>query len=146
MKGEMQEASELNAIAGLARRSIEPGLQSDAEGRTISAGACLHASMVVLILLRKFSRAKAVVRGGPERQGAKDVEGKWRGHYWVETDMPSGERFVVDVTADQFGHEPVVVLPVELAGERYKAGEQGEVDEALMACADEFGCSELLAA
>lgn len=45
----MHEASELHASAGLARRSIEPGLQADAEGMPVSAGACLHASMVLRV-------------------------------------------------------------------------------------------------
>ena len=102
--------------------------------------------MVLLILLRKFSSTQAVVRGGPDGQGARDLEGNWRGHYWVESELPSGARFVVDVTADQFGHEPIVVLPFDLAGERYRASKQGEVDEALLSCAEEFDCRDLIAA
>jgi len=35
--------------------------------------------------------------------------GGWAGHAWVEA-----EGFIVDVTADQFGHAPVVVEPVDV--------------------------------
>ena len=36
--------------------------------------------------------------------------------------------------------------PLDLAGDRYRAGGQREVDQALLACAEEFGCRDLVVA
>lgn len=45
--------------------------------------------------------------------GMLDADGRWRGHYWVasqpDPEDPEAPRLYVDVTADQFGHEGVVV-------------------------------------
>lgn len=137
-----QAAIELLALARMARRSIEPGLARDDAGRLISQGACLHACVVVAVLLRRFSQSVPTVRGGSA--GALDTCGQWRGHYWIETTEPSGARFVVDVTADQFGHEAVVVLPLDQASGRYRPGPQSEVAEAFSDLAAEFNCLDLL--
>jgi hypothetical protein len=40
--------------------------------------------------------------------GILTAEG-WAGHAWVEA-----EAFIVDITADQFGHAPVVVRPMDV--------------------------------
>ncbi len=42
----------------------------------------------------------------------------WRSHSWVEC-----EGFVVDVTADQFGAEPVTVCPIDVKRYRRNAGD-----------------------
>lgn len=52
----MTESQELIQLATLARRSLEPGLQVNAAGSPVSAGACLHASLAVVMLLRRFGR------------------------------------------------------------------------------------------
>jgi hypothetical protein len=41
--------------------------------------------------------------------GLVDQEGKWRAHFWVEGRLPDGSTIIVDTTADQFGHEPLVI-------------------------------------
>lgn len=140
------ETNELHELAVLARRSIEPGLLRDGAGRPVSAGTCLHACLVVAMLLRRFGRGVPAVRGGSAGYGALDTSGEWRGHYWVEAQMKSGSIFVVDVTADQFGHEAVVVLPLSQSSERYRNGPQCEVDEAFEELANEFNCRDLFAA
>lgn len=142
----MSEATELQEIGNLARRSIEPGLLGDGSGGPKSAGACLHACLIVVMLLTRFGHGKPVVRGGSDDAGALDTSGKWRGHYWVEVQTLSGPSFVVDVTADQFGHEAVAVMPLSLASERYRKGPQCEVDEAFAELANEFSCRDIVAA
>ena len=122
--------SELQKLAILARRLIEPGFIQD------STGACLHACFVVVFLLKKFGsefgHARPMVRGGAgsHNEGALDTFGNWHGHYWVEVRVMDGSAFVIDVTADQFGHAPVVVMPLGSASNFYRAGPQPEVDEA----------------
>lgn len=140
----MSAKPSLYELAHLARRSIEPGLPADADGVSKSAGSCLHAALVVILLCKRFGGYTAVVRGGSE--GARDTQGVWRGHYWVEAHVPAEGVFVVDITADQFGYEPVVVLALELARHRYQPGLQRDVDEAIEDLAQEFQCGDLVAA
>lgn len=143
----MDPQHELQALGELARRCIEPGLSVDACGAAASAGSCLHAALMVTILLKRFGPGHSVVRGGrPEGAGARDVHCVWQGHYWVEVQLPAVGVFIVDIVADQFGYEPVVVLPLEQAHHRYRAGPQREVDEAFEDLVREFGCRNLVAA
>lgn len=142
----MSEIADLKELASLARRSIEPGLPIDGSGRPLSTGSCLHACLIVVMLLKRFGNGKAAVRGGSDGAGALDTSGKWRGHYWVEARTPSGQTFVVDVTADQFGHESVVVMPLGVSSGRYRKGPQCEVDEAFTELANEFSCRDMVAA
>lgn len=134
----VREASGIYDLARLARRSIEPGLPLDLDGKTISAGACLHAALVVIMLCRRFWGYPCLVRGGHE--GARDVRGVWHGHYWVEVQVPAAGVFVVDITADQFGHAPVVVLTLEESRSLYRPGVQSEVDNAFESIMQEFQC------
>lgn len=55
----------------------------------------------------------------------------WNGHYWVEGKTPGGVGFVADITADQFGWPNAVVLPMYQARERYRAGDDEIVAEAV---------------
>ena len=143
----MTTSDELRQFAALARRSVESGLQQDDAGQPISAGSCLHASLVCILLLRRFGRGTACIRGGgPPAAGCLDASGELRGHYWVDVLTPEGEAFVVDVTADQFGYESVVVLDQLDSLHRYRPGPQAEVDEAFGGLAVEYGCRDLLAA
>lgn len=141
----MSEAMELREWAALARKSIEPGFGRDELGRPLSAGACLHACLVVVLVLRRFGRGRPTVRGGSGNEGALDTAGVWRGHYWVEVQMPSGTHFVVDVTADQFGYDAIVVMPLDSASSRYRVGPQAEVDEAFAELVDEYDCLDMIA-
>ena len=131
-------------LAELARLSLEPGLLRDEAGRPESAGSCLHGCLLVVVLLKRFGQGAARVRGGAQGQGARDVHGHWRGHYWVEVYCASGAVFVVDITADQFGYEKVVVVPLAQSAERYRPGPQPEVTEAFADMVTEFGCWDLI--
>lgn len=137
------EQHELQELASLARRSIEPGLLGNGSDGPKSAGACLHACLVVVMLVKQFGRGIPVVRGGSDGAGALDSSGKWCGHYWVEIQMPSSSKFVMDITADQFGYAPIVVMPLNAASLRYCKGPQTEVDEAFAELVAEFCCKDL---
>jgi hypothetical protein len=133
---------EIHAIADIARRSLEPGMP-DLHGQAQSTGMCLHGSMLLMVLLRQFAIPDCFIeiRGG--EFGIRDLSGVWRGHYWVEASLAE-ERYVIDITADQFGYDRVVVLPIEVAQQMYRPGPQDEVNDALISLAEDFGCAELL--
>jgi hypothetical protein len=59
--------------------------------------------------------------------GLLDQDGQWRGHFWVEGKLPTGETIIVDVTADQFGHEQLIVTDVE--DHRYRKNVLPQHDE-----------------
>ena len=120
---------------------LEPGLQRGVDGGAISEGSCLHAAVLAAWLWNRFHGRGARVRGGDGDlgMGALDADGAWRGHYWMEVFHKEG-RFVVDITADQFGHPPVrVLLHSEVAGRQYRAGRQGLVDAAVLDLAESLG-------
>jgi hypothetical protein len=80
-------------------------------------------------VLEKFTGCQVHVRGGDGCQdgGYVGPDGA-HGHYWVEVDSQTDGRWVVDITADQFGGPPVLVLrSAEAPG--YVAGDQNVVDE-----------------
>lgn len=93
-----------------------------------TSGTCLYAASVGARILNKFSPARVTVRGG---DGAGDggicVSGVWHGHYWMEA-MIDGERYVVDITGDQFGLPPVQIREIESSRGDYVPGCQATVD------------------
>lgn len=40
-------------------------------------------------------------------------DGLWRGHFWVEGELRHFGTVIIDLTADQFGHEPILVTSPE---------------------------------
>ena len=138
---------ELREFAASMRRVIELGLPITGAAQPCSAGACLHAAVLLIALLEQFGMCKSRVRGGSGQDGfgARSISGDMRGHYWVEAELASGEIYTVDVTADQFGFDEVVMLDAESAKLRYAAGPQNEVDEAAMELAVELGAGALYA-
>lgn len=122
--------SMLRKFATETRRMLEPGLDCSATGMPLSAGSCLHASVLLASLWNKFHLGGAIVRGGDGAlsMGARDAGGRWRSHYWCEFSA-QGKCFIVDITADQFGYDPVQMrLHSEASGIDYRAGQQGIVD------------------
>lgn len=120
---------------------LEPGLQRGADGLAISEGSCLHAAVLAAWLWNRFHGGGARLRGGDGdlEMGALDANGSWCGHYWVEVFLEEG-RFVVDITADQFGHPPVrVLVHSDVAGRQYRAGRQDLVDGAVLDLAESLG-------
>jgi hypothetical protein len=91
---------------------------------TGTGGTCLYGAFLLSTVLEKFGDCTTRVCGGDGREdgGAVDPQGIWHGHYWVEGKTNAGEEFAADVTADQFGWEKIVVLPIEEARARYKPG------------------------
>lgn len=118
-------------MANVARRALEPGLQKDARGTAISAGACLHAAVLLAELIGKFGNGQVVVRGGSGENGtgALDTEGRFQGHYWVEASW-GDVVLAADITGDQFGHASVRVLGLDEARGVLRPGEQSVVDTA----------------
>lgn len=131
-------------ICAVARKALEPGLRGFPSGKPDSKGACLHASYLLKTLLEKFAGCRAQIRGGGDGDGgALDSAGEWRGHYWVEAIGPDGGHFVADITADQFGYASVIVMPIKLADDRYRPGDQEAVDAAVVALEEFLACERL---
>lgn len=103
-----------------------------------TAGTCLHAAFILRMSIEKFGGCQAVVRGGDGLQdgGAKDSQGIWHGHYWVEGVTADGITFVADVTGDQFGYERVYFERVEAARARYAPGDDENVAAAVRELVD----------
>lgn len=84
-------------------------------------------------------RSVRVLGGGPPQpQGMLGKDGVWRGHYWVEANVGSNVVLTLDITADQFGYPPVLVLDAHAAGAIYRPGDQAQVDDAVGALVEEF--------
>ena len=110
-------------------RAIHEQLLETSLGAPLTEGSCLYGSYLLSKMLEQFlPGCSAAIRGGDGcgDGGYLDVQGVWHGHYWVEATTLEG-CFVVDVTADQFGAAPVVVLPVARAV-HYCPGNQALVD------------------
>lgn len=119
----------LREVAQQMRIALEMALTQG--GRSLDpAGTCALGALLVLTAIEAFTPMRGTIKGGAgERdEGLLGFDRRWHGHYWVEAETPQGP-FLVDVTADQFGFEPVVCEPLATASARYRAGDQQEVDE-----------------
>jgi hypothetical protein len=119
-------ANDLDDITEMAagiRDIFENALRSSLGG-TETNDACLYAAMLLSSALAKFSGARAIVCGGgpPMDGGIYDPSGVCRGHYWVEGISASGQPFIADVSADQFGYDKIVVLTEDAGRHRYTRG------------------------
>lgn len=127
----MDELPQLMDLA-YAARSIHERLLRLSYGNTKTAGSCLYGTYLLAEMLKQFMPGSVVTVRGGDGQGAggyQDALGQWHGHYWVELEF-SGELLVMDITADQFGSDPVVVLPLATAF-AYIPGCQALVEEHL---------------
>lgn len=124
-----QSLALIEEITSDARKIFEHVLTSSF-GRAETRGACMYASIMLATLLSKFAEAPSHVCGGgpPMDGGLVDLAGVLRGHYWVEGMTGSGEAFVADITADQFGYSTIVVLPLAAAA-RYQRGDQSLINQ-----------------
>lgn len=133
-------------IATTLRVALEPGFQLDDEGRPVSSGTCLHASVLLAGFISRFAGGRGRVVGGDGDlgEGGKTRDGVAIGHYWAEASFDDGEVYFLDITSDQLGYPKVVVgLEAELR-ERYVVGRQDIVDDAALDLAGELGCRDLL--
>ena len=93
------------------------------------AGSCLYAAIVLQMMIDLHrGQPCAEIRGGDGEGdgGYVDAAGQHHGHYWVEA-TAGDDRYVLDVTADQFGGAPLVQLPIA-AAPAYRPGDQSVVD------------------
>lgn len=82
----------------------------------LSAGTCGRTSLLLTKILLAEGR-NAAWRTGAASQARGFFDGRrWRSHSWVEC-----EGFILDITADQFGAPPVLVVGDD--DRRYRASE-----------------------
>lgn len=117
-------------LAGAARRCIAPVWPAWHAGwggslpSPQSRYTCVRTSLFIMRLLADRGIAGTLRSGVPDggERGAPvgpfgfHADGSWHGHAWVEAGG-----CIVDITADQFGDAPVIVVPVP--DPRYAAGE-----------------------
>ena len=111
-------------------RAIHKQLLAMSLGTPHTEGSCWYGSYLLSKMLEQFLAGSSVaIRGGDGcgDGGYQDAQGDWHGHYWVDVTTPDS-CFVVDVTADQFGAAPIVVLPIDKASAQYRPGDQAVVD------------------
>lgn len=151
-------------IAGEVRSFLEPRWIEFQRQRGLvyashpSTGMCRLSAMFLLhVLEREFPAGGWQCLGGspdPDDEdvdptlglpgGYRDSNGEWSGHYWI---ADGGFEFVVDVTADQFGGEPVVVAE-DAADNGYRENYAGpavrermkDVRDRVAAWLDEWSC------
>jgi hypothetical protein len=74
-----------------------------------SEGMCRFTAVFLAAVLPEELGGLWRIRGGSPwpplypNGGLADSQGTWHSHYWLQQG-----RFILDITADQFGHEPVV--------------------------------------
>lgn len=94
-----------------------------------TVGSCLYAAFMCSTVLGKFTQAEIAIRGGDgEGDGGLFVDGVGHGHYWLEADV-QGDKYIVDITADQFGLPAVIVERIEVMVQIYVPGDQAVVNE-----------------
>lgn len=95
-----------------------------------TAGTCMYAALLLQSAIEQFTPFAACVCGGDGKGdgGYVDAAGVHHGHYWVEATNET-TRWVVDITGDQFGEPPVLVMEKRLARARYRRGTQAVIDE-----------------
>lgn len=100
-----------------------------APGLAPTRDTCLYASTMLAEMLHRFGGCRTTIRGGDGKLdgGYVHEQGERFGHFWVEVVSADGQAFVCDIAADQFGADPVVVLPLEASQARYVCGNQAEV-------------------
>lgn len=126
----MTELAEITEIC-TGMRGIFEHVLADSIGTSETAGSCLYASILLKSSLERFAGASAMIRGGgpPLDGGVLGPDGKLHGHYWLEGRTRAGTAFVADVTADQFGFDKIIVLPLDEARTRYYPGQQARIDQ-----------------
>lgn len=114
-------------VAGMRDIFEELVKQALETGRT--DGTCFYGCLLLRSAIGKFTDYQPIIRGGDGQGdgGYWDARGVAQGHYWVEAHR-SGEAWVVDITADQFGDDRIIILPLSKSLSRYRPGQQDQVD------------------
>ena len=100
-------------------------------GHVKTAGTCAFGAYLVDSAIKRWLPSmRCCVRGGDGAAdgGFFDASGRGHGHYWVEVEDGT-ETWVADITADQFGGEPVVLLQLERSRATYRPGDADLVAE-----------------
>lgn len=109
-------------------RSIHLRMLQAAGAATDTAGSCLHASILLCQAINQFGVGRARICGGRPQDGTGYFDGReLHGHFWVEVLDAHGLEWIVDITADQFGADPVVVILVAQGRGRYRASNAQKV-------------------
>ncbi|HIE4884572.1 TPA: hypothetical protein ACXNKY_005494 [Klebsiella pneumoniae] len=111
-----QQFSPPHEVVEMSRRIFE-NLISSTLKTSDTTGTCMYGSILVSMLLEKFSGVRTRIAGGDGvgDGGIVTPEGM-KGHYWV------------DITADQFGMDSIIYKGLKDAQE-YVEGHQAVVDE-----------------
>ena len=121
----MTRREEIERLAADVRAFLEPhwaawhARAGSPEGRrTLSEGTCGRSSVFLVGVLREAGfKARAAFGSPVECDCGYRTERGWKGHGWVVVDAPAA---IVDVTADQFGDDAVIVT--EPDDPRYREG------------------------
>ena len=98
------------------------------EGSCFFAAELLNAALGNFWIPQGENRFSRIEGGDGEQDGGIiDFEGHCHGHYWVRAGNER-ENFVIDITADQFGLQAVLVLPSLVASDWYQPGAQSNID------------------
>lgn len=112
-------------------RQLHEQMLKNSLGHRQTAGSCAFAAYLLDFSVKRWApQLRSCVRGGDGKAdgGFFDATGKGHGHYWVEID-DGDERWVADITADQFGEAPICLLRLAEAQGRYVPGNQEDVLE-----------------
>ncbi len=97
-------------------------------GATPSAGACGRTSLFVRDVLQLQGHDAHWANGTPRRSASEEIGpygflagARWEAHAWVTC-----QGWIIDITADQFGAEPVIVAPT--IDPRYAANDLDTAD------------------
>ncbi|BDA57965.1 MULTISPECIES: hypothetical protein [Enterobacteriaceae] len=122
-----QQHSHPREAVEMSRRIFE-NLISSSLNSSDTTGTCMYGSILVSMLLEKFSGVRTRIAGGDgvDDGGILTAAGM-KGHYWVVANV-NGMLFVVDITADQFGMDKIVYKGLKDAPE-YIEGHQITIDE-----------------
>ena len=125
----MQERQKIAEMCAQIRPVFLQMLQ-DSIKSTDTKGSCAFACYFAKHAFEQFTDYKVFYRGGDGNGdgGYLDQKGQSQGHYWLELITTSGNSFIVDLTSDQFGDEPVVVIPLA-ENARYVNGCQETIDD-----------------
>jgi hypothetical protein len=122
-----EELSQLAQIVTEARDHFLQILEASVEHQN-TKGTCLFAVVFCGTLINRFTGFTAIIRGGDgSGDGGLFIGDKGYGHYWIDIDV-QGQTYIVDITGDQFGLEPVIVSAADALTPKYVPGCQTTVD------------------
>jgi len=124
----MDESEKIRELATSVRQ-IFMAILADCNAGSSTKGSCAHATFLIWQCFEKFTSYQCILCGGDGAEDGAyiDAFGNRHGHYWLQVEADTGA-FIVDITADQFGGPPVVVLPLH-SNDQYMPGDQALVDE-----------------